>query len=217
MARQAGRQPEHGCTGPWLAGRRPSHTVPGISPRPLDARCHPCPGTLRCRREYRSAGGRRGGQMIARTWRGWAPLATADDYQRHYELRSAGTCAQSAAFAVPACCARTMARKSCLPRSRSSPAWTPSAALPETILNWPSSRKPRGMRRAETVGLPSPGCARHFGMSRPPGRTRSHDGATLSRTHGHGSRRTGGAEWVLVRSLRRPAPGTRTRHLTSQP
>ncbi|KDN23288.1 antibiotic biosynthesis monooxygenase family protein [Amycolatopsis rifamycinica] len=23
--------------------------------------------------------------MIARTWRGWAPAATADDYQRHYE------------------------------------------------------------------------------------------------------------------------------------
>jgi heme-degrading monooxygenase HmoA len=23
--------------------------------------------------------------MIARIWRGWAPLGTADDYQRHYE------------------------------------------------------------------------------------------------------------------------------------
>ena len=23
--------------------------------------------------------------MIARIWRGWAPLTTADDYQRHYE------------------------------------------------------------------------------------------------------------------------------------
>ncbi|MEV5409453.1 antibiotic biosynthesis monooxygenase [Thermopolyspora sp. NPDC052614] len=23
--------------------------------------------------------------MIARVWRGWAPKATADDYQRHYE------------------------------------------------------------------------------------------------------------------------------------
>lgn len=23
--------------------------------------------------------------MIARIWRGWAPLSTADDYQRHYE------------------------------------------------------------------------------------------------------------------------------------
>lgn len=23
--------------------------------------------------------------LIARTWRGWAPSATADDYQRHYE------------------------------------------------------------------------------------------------------------------------------------
>jgi heme-degrading monooxygenase HmoA len=23
--------------------------------------------------------------VIARIWRGWAPIATADDYQRHYE------------------------------------------------------------------------------------------------------------------------------------
>ena len=28
--------------------------------------------------------------MIARTWRGWAPLATADDYQRHYETEVSG-------------------------------------------------------------------------------------------------------------------------------
>lgn len=34
--------------------------------------------------------------MIARVWRGWAPLATADDYRRHHEsevsehLRTAG-------------------------------------------------------------------------------------------------------------------------------
>jgi heme-degrading monooxygenase HmoA len=26
-----------------------------------------------------------GGKMIARIWRGWAPQATADNYQRHYE------------------------------------------------------------------------------------------------------------------------------------
>ena len=28
--------------------------------------------------------------MIARIWRGWAPLATADDYQRHYETGVSG-------------------------------------------------------------------------------------------------------------------------------
>jgi hypothetical protein len=28
--------------------------------------------------------------MIARTWRGWAPRETADDYQRHYESEVAG-------------------------------------------------------------------------------------------------------------------------------
>jgi heme-degrading monooxygenase HmoA len=39
---------------------------------------------------YIAAPGRRGGQMIARIWRGWAPLATADDYQRHYETEVSG-------------------------------------------------------------------------------------------------------------------------------
>jgi heme-degrading monooxygenase HmoA len=34
--------------------------------------------------------GGRGGQMIARIWRGWASLATADDYQRHYETEVSG-------------------------------------------------------------------------------------------------------------------------------
>jgi heme-degrading monooxygenase HmoA len=28
--------------------------------------------------------------MIARTWRGWAPPATAEDYQRHYETEVSG-------------------------------------------------------------------------------------------------------------------------------
>ena len=28
--------------------------------------------------------------MIARIWRGWAPLATAGDYQRHYETEVFG-------------------------------------------------------------------------------------------------------------------------------
>jgi heme-degrading monooxygenase HmoA len=28
--------------------------------------------------------------VIARIWRGWAPLATADDYQRHYEAVVSG-------------------------------------------------------------------------------------------------------------------------------
>ena len=28
--------------------------------------------------------------MIARIWRGWAPLATAGDYQRHYEREVSG-------------------------------------------------------------------------------------------------------------------------------
>ena len=30
------------------------------------------------------------GSVIARIWRGWAPLASADDYQRHYESEVSG-------------------------------------------------------------------------------------------------------------------------------
>jgi heme-degrading monooxygenase HmoA len=30
------------------------------------------------------------GVVIARVWRGWAPLATADDYRRHYEREVSG-------------------------------------------------------------------------------------------------------------------------------
>lgn len=36
--------------------------------------------------------------MIARVWRGWAPAATADDYQRHYESEVAGHLRQVAGF-----------------------------------------------------------------------------------------------------------------------
>ncbi|MET8991962.1 antibiotic biosynthesis monooxygenase [Nonomuraea wenchangensis] len=36
--------------------------------------------------------------MIARTWRGWASTATADDYQRHYESEVAEHLQQVAGF-----------------------------------------------------------------------------------------------------------------------
>jgi len=36
--------------------------------------------------------------MIARIWRGWAPLATADDYQRHYETEVSGRLRAVAGF-----------------------------------------------------------------------------------------------------------------------
>jgi hypothetical protein len=36
--------------------------------------------------------------MIARVWRGWAPVATADDYQRHYEGEVAAHLRQVAGF-----------------------------------------------------------------------------------------------------------------------
>jgi heme-degrading monooxygenase HmoA len=36
--------------------------------------------------------------MIARTWRGWASEATADDYQRHYETDVAGHLQQVPGF-----------------------------------------------------------------------------------------------------------------------
>ena len=36
--------------------------------------------------------------MIARIWRGWALLATADDYQRHYETEVSGRLRAVAGF-----------------------------------------------------------------------------------------------------------------------
>ena len=36
--------------------------------------------------------------MIARVWHGWAPPATADDYQRHYESEVADHLSQVAGF-----------------------------------------------------------------------------------------------------------------------
>jgi heme-degrading monooxygenase HmoA len=36
--------------------------------------------------------------MIARTWVGWAPQATADDYQRHYEAEVADHLAEVPGF-----------------------------------------------------------------------------------------------------------------------
>ena len=36
--------------------------------------------------------------MIARTWRGWAPAATADEYQRHYESEVAEHLRQISGF-----------------------------------------------------------------------------------------------------------------------
>ena len=40
--------------------------------------------------------------MIARIWRGWAPLATADDYQRHdsTDIRTSGGVWHGQAFPV---------------------------------------------------------------------------------------------------------------------
>jgi heme-degrading monooxygenase HmoA len=44
--------------------------------------------------------------MIARTWRGWAPAATADDYQHHYEAEVAEHLRQ-----VPGFCGARLLRR----------------------------------------------------------------------------------------------------------
>ena len=44
--------------------------------------------------------------MIARTWRGWASAATADDYQRHYETEVADHLQQ-----VPGFCGARLLRR----------------------------------------------------------------------------------------------------------
>jgi hypothetical protein len=36
--------------------------------------------------------------VIARIWRGWAPRATADDYQRHYESEVSGNLRATGGF-----------------------------------------------------------------------------------------------------------------------
>ena len=41
--------------------------------------------------------------MIARMWRGWAPLATADDYQRHFETEVNAHLRAVSGFREPAC------------------------------------------------------------------------------------------------------------------
>jgi hypothetical protein len=45
-----------------------------------------------------------GRRMIARTWRGWASAATADEYQHHYESEVAEHLRQISGFSAPACC-----------------------------------------------------------------------------------------------------------------
>ena len=59
----------------------------------------------------------RRGRVIARIWRGWAPHAAADDYQRQFETQvSVRTCRALTVSGVPACCASLMALRSCSPR-----------------------------------------------------------------------------------------------------
>ncbi|WP_436536580.1 HIRAN domain-containing protein [Actinoplanes sp. HUAS TT8] len=48
--------------------------------------------------EPRPDAGARAPGMIARTWRGWAPAATADEYQRHYESEVAESLARIPGF-----------------------------------------------------------------------------------------------------------------------
>ena len=81
------------------------------------------------------------GQLIAQIWRGWAPQATADDYQRHYESEVSSYLQAVDGFRGRACCAKTTAKRRCSSQSRSSPALMLSVALPARTMSRPSSKK----------------------------------------------------------------------------
>jgi len=84
--------------------------------------------------------------MIARIWRGWTPLATADDYQRHYETEVSGHLRAVSGFRG----ARLLRRDDGTEVMFTSITFFTSLdairGLPETITNWPLSRKPHGKR-----------------------------------------------------------------------
>jgi heme-degrading monooxygenase HmoA len=84
--------------------------------------------------------------MIARIWRGWAPLATADDYQRHYETEVSGHLRAVSGFRGARLLRRDDDPEVMFTSITFFTSLDASAASPETISNWPSSRKPRGKR-----------------------------------------------------------------------
>lgn len=82
--------------------------------------------------------------MIARMWRGWAPQATADDYQRHCESEVSEHLRAVSGF----CGARLLRRGDGSEAMFTSIAWFSGLdavrGSPGTITSMPSSRKPPG-------------------------------------------------------------------------
>jgi hypothetical protein len=74
--------------------------------------------------------------MIARIWPRWAPQATADDYQRHYESEVSSHLQGVDGFRG----AKRTGRRSCSPQSRFF-RWMLSGALPARTMSRPSSEE----------------------------------------------------------------------------
>jgi len=68
--------------------------------------------------------------MIARIWRGWAPLATAGDYKRHYQAEVGRHLRAVGGFRGGRLLRQEDGQEVMFTPSRSSPAWTPSADSP---------------------------------------------------------------------------------------
>jgi hypothetical protein len=84
--------------------------------------------------------------MIARIWRGWAPLVTASDYKRHYQAEVGRHLRAVGGFRGGRLLRQEDGQEVMFTPSRSSPAWTPSADSPGKITNGPSSRTQPGRR-----------------------------------------------------------------------
>lgn len=72
----------------------------------------------------------------------WAPPATADGYQRHYQTEVCAHLNMVSGFRGARLLRRVDDEEVMSTPSRSSPTWKPSGALPKTITSRPSSRMP---------------------------------------------------------------------------
>src|SRR5437667_7963213 len=86
MAKQAAGARLHRAMADWAAQSHGPRHIAASAGCPLP----PMPWYVTVPAGISLRRGRRGGQMIARIWRGWAPLATADGYQRHHETEVSG-------------------------------------------------------------------------------------------------------------------------------
>jgi hypothetical protein len=84
--------------------------------------------------------------MIARIWRGWAPLATADDYQRHYQTEVSEHLHAVSGFRGARLLRREDGREAMFTSITFFTNAMSSGVSPVTITKWRSSRRRPGKR-----------------------------------------------------------------------